>query len=84
MTSLPVNYAEVTFIQIIYIDFKIEPQGTCMAQLVELLTLHLGSGHDLTVVRLSPTSGFALTEQSLLGIVSPSLCPSPAHSLYVS
>ena len=65
-----------------------------MAQWVKRPTLGFCSGHDLTVqfMRLSPTSGSALTEWSLLGIPSLSLCPSPvcmcacvhAHSLSLS
>ena len=34
--------------------------GASVAQLVKRLTLDFGSGHDLRVVRLSPTSGSAL------------------------
>ena len=41
-----------------------------MAQLVKHLTLDFGSGHDLLVCELSPASGFVLTMQSLLGILS--------------
>ena len=36
---------------------KEEMRSTWVAQLGKLLTLDLGSGHDLTVVRWSPTSG---------------------------
>ena len=41
-----------------------------MAQLVEHPTLDFGSGHDLVVRGLSPTSSSALTVQSVLGILS--------------
>ena len=51
-----------------------------MAQSFEPPTLDFGSGHDLTVVRLSPTSGSMLMVHSLLGILSPSLCPSVQNS----
>ena len=47
-----------------------------MAQSVERPTLDFSSGHDLIVVRSSPTSGSVLTAQSLLGTLSPSL-PAP-------
>ena len=49
------------------------PGGTWVAQSVECLTLDFGSGHDLMVVRSSPTSGSILTAWSLLGILSLSL-----------
>ena len=61
-----------------------------MAQLVEHLTLDFSSGHDFgsdrdfTVVRSSPMLGSVLTEQSLLGILSPSLSAPPEHSLSLS
>ena len=41
-----------------------------MAQLVKHLSLDFCSGHDVIVLRLSPTLGSALTVQSLLGILS--------------
>ena len=44
-----------------------------MVQLVKHLTRDLGSGHDLTVVKSSPTSGSELIARSLLGILSLSL-----------
>ena len=54
-----------------------------MAQSVERLTLDLGSGHDLMVVRLSPELVSVRTVWSLLGILSLSLslCPSSVLSL---
>ena len=56
--------------------------GTWLAQLVEHLTLDFGSGHDLSVMRLSLELGSALSG-NLLEILSlsPSLRPYPAHSL---
>ena len=47
-----------------------------MAQSIGL-TLHFGSGHDLTVCEFEPVSGSALTMWSLLGIVSLSAPPAP-------
>ena len=41
-----------------------------MAQLVKRLTLGFGSGYDLIGTGLIPTSGSALSVQSLLGILS--------------
>ena len=58
-----------------------------MAQLVKGPTLDFGSGHDLTIHELNPTSGSVLTAWSLEPVsdsVSPSLCPSPAHALSLS
>ena len=54
-----------------------------MAQLVKCLILDFGSGHDLMVCEFNPELGSAMTAQSLLGILSPSLslCPSPAGAL---
>ena len=46
-----------------------------------------GSGHDLTVVNSSPALSSVLTAQSLepaWNSVSPSLCPSPTHTLSLS
>ena len=51
-----------------------ESWGAWVAQLVEHLTLDFTSGHDLRVVGMSLGS-----VQSLLEILSGSLCPSP-HS----
>ena len=45
-------------------------RGAWVAQQVERLTLGYGSGYDLSVVNSSPTSGSALTMQSLLRILS--------------
>ena len=49
-----------------------------VAQSVKHQTLDFGSGHDLRVVRSSPTSGSVLTAWSLLGILS---LPPPSLSL---
>ena len=40
--------------------FKDEGRGTCVIQSVRHLTLDLGSGHDLVVVRLNPKLGSML------------------------
>ena len=57
--------------------------GTWVAQSVKRPTLGFASGHDLTV-SLSPT-GSALTAQSLLEILSPTLsAPTPLLSLSLS
>ena len=57
------------------------PRG---AQSVEHLNLDFNSGHDLTVVGLSPTSGSALTVWSLLGIPSLSFSAFPRLVLSLS
>ena len=44
-------------------------RATWVAQLVKRLTLDFGSGHDLTIMRSSPTLGSVLTVRSLLGIL---------------
>ena len=49
------------------------PRSAWVAQLVKRLTLGFSSGHDLRVVRSSPTLGSALSGESL----SPCPCPSP-------
>ena len=41
-----------------------------VAQLVKCLTFNLSSGHELMVIRVSPTLGSVLTAQSLLEILS--------------
>ena len=48
-----------------------------MAQPVKRLTLDFSSGHDLTVMRLSPMSGCALGIETAWASLSPSL--SHAH-----
>ena len=60
--------------------------GAWVTQSVKHLTLGFGSGHDLTVFGLSPTSSFALTVWSLLGILSlpPSLSAPPQLALCLS
>ena len=40
--------------------FKSECRGDWVTQWVKYLTLDFGSGHDLRVVRSSPTLGYAL------------------------
>ena len=62
------------------ICFKITHLGAVwVAQSVKNLTLDVGSGHDLVVVRSSPALGSVLSE---LGILSFLLSlPSPAHAL---
>ena len=49
---------------------KIWIRSTWVAQSVKHPTLDLGSGHDLTVYEIKPTSGSTLTAQSLLGILT--------------
>ena len=51
------------------------PRGTWVAQLFKYLTLDFDSGHNLRVVRLSPTSGSSLGIGACLRF-SLSLCPS--------
>ena len=65
------------------------PQKQCflrrlVAPLVECLTLGFRSGHDLRVCGSRPVGGSAWTARSLLGILSPPLCPPPCHSLCLS
>ena len=40
---------------------RVQTQGAWVAQSIKHLTLDLGSGHDLTVVRLSPMFGSTLS-----------------------
>ena len=55
-----------------------------MAQSVKRPTLDFYSGHDLTAVRSSPTSGSVLTAWSLLGILSPSpFAPPPLARAHI-
>ena len=55
------------------------------AQSLKCLTLDLGSGHDLAVHGVEPTSGSALTAWNLLGILlTCPICPSPARTLSLS
>ena len=52
-----------------------------MAQSIERLTLDFGSGHDLVVPGMEPTSGSALIARNLLGILSlPLSLPLPCSS----
>ena len=51
-----------------------------MAQLVKCLTLDLAQVMLLQFVGSSPVSGFMLTEQSLLGILSFSSSPRPLQN----
>ena len=51
--------------------------GVWVAQSVKCPTLGFSSGHDLTLMRSSPTSGSALAGRSLLGVLSSSLSPPP-------
>ena len=55
--------------------------GTWVAQSVKHSTLDINSGHDLAVVRYSPTSGSALSVEPVWDSLSPSLCPSPTCTL---
>ena len=50
-----------------------EPLGGSVALLVKCWILDFGSGHDLRVMRLSPTSGFILSGELLeiLGLPLP-------------
>ena len=68
-----------------YMKFKKgKQQGAWVAQSVKRPTLDFGSGHDLMVCGFEPTLDSRLTAQNLLGILSPSLCPSPACGLSLS
>ena len=58
--------------------------STRVTRLVKRLTLGFCSCHDLMFVGSTPSSDSALTMQNLLGILSPSLCPSPARFLSLS
>ena len=51
-----------------------------VAQLAKWPTLDFGLGHDLMLCEIRSVSGSALTVWSLLGILSPSLCLSPAYA----
>ena len=55
-----------------------------MAQSVKHLTHDFGPGHDLMACEFDPSSASALTAQSLLGILSPSLSAPPPLALYLS
>ena len=59
---------------------------TWVVHSVKHLTLDFGSDHDLAVRLLgsSPALGYSLTEQSLIGILSPSLSPCPSSACAVS
>ena len=57
------------------------PWGTWVAQSVKHWTFGFGSGHDLMVHEIEPLLGPALTAQSLLGILSPTLPCSCSLSL---
>ena len=52
-------------------------RGTWVAHSLERLTLDFSSGHDLGVVRLSPTAGSALSTESS----GPTPSALPPHSL---
>ena len=52
---------------------RIQCRGAWEAQPVNHLILDFGSGHDLTVIRLSPSA------RRLLEILSLPLCPSSTH-----
>ena len=49
---------------VFFFFFLIKFKGTWVAQLVEHLTLGFGSGHDLRVMRLSPTVDSMLSGES--------------------
>ena len=49
--------------------YKKNKHGYAAAQLVKCPTLDFGSGHDCSIVRVSPTSGSALIPQGLLEIL---------------
>ena len=54
-------------------------EGCLVAQLVEFLTLQIGLGHDLAVMRLSPALGSALgVEPAWILSLSLPLCASPS------
>ena len=59
-------------------EYKNQKRGAWVVQWVGHPTLGFGSGHDFTFLKSRPALGSALTEWSLLGILSLSLCPSPA------
>ena len=59
--------------------------GTWEAQLVKHLTLDFGSGYDLRIERLSPTSGSMLSgELASLPLSSSPSYPLPHHTLPLS
>ena len=58
--------------------------GTRVAQLVEQPTLDFTSGHDLTVMRSSPTSGSVLSVEPACDSLSPSLSAPPPLLLCLS
>ena len=64
---------------------KVKARGaTWVAQLVEGPTLIFGSGHDLTVVGLSPAWGSTLRVEPARDPLSPSPCASPARAQALS
>ena len=58
-------------------------RGAWVAQLVKHATLGFGSGRDLMVCQLKPGIRLCADMGACLGF-SPSLCPSPAHTVSVS
>ena len=52
------------FLFIVRLDRREGPGSAWVAQLAQCLTLDLGSGHDLRVVRLSSESGSGLSTES--------------------
>ena len=59
--------------------------GTWVAQLVGQMTLGIGSGHDLTIVRMCPESGSVLSlEESTWKPLSPSVSAPPSLILFLS
>ena len=54
-------------------------EGRLVAQLVKRPTLDFGSGHDLRVMRLSPTLSSMLSRMSTQDSLSPSAPPLHAH-----
>ena len=56
-----------------------------MAQSIRRLTLDFSSGHDLTVHEFEARIGlWAISVELAWDSLSPSLCPSLAHALYLS
>ena len=59
--------------------------GPWVAQLVKCQILGFGSGYDLMVSEIEPHMGLYLgSVEPTWDSLSLSLCPSPAHTLYIS
>jgi len=63
--SDPTCFLAIWFIVFILLELKVgHSWGAWVTQLVKHPTLGFGLGHDLKVVRSSPTSGYALSGES--------------------